>query len=730
LQATDINSQAAAMCAGLQHMSAEGRCQVLAKVFPAALCPEHRMLHSLRDCPLAVDKAKGVVKHVHATTLADEASQLSDGIVHRVRKQIESVVDSRMCDLETAVVDKLSVFASGFRPGQGDYGRSHYDSDRRGYSGGYGQSRPIGAGYQEQYNSRASPHRPRPPPPVCNVCDQRGHSAESCWIVFPDKCKDRRVLEEMVVPEHLQGIFQAQLAKLRLSGPDASHTAAAEPLPGDVYPPRAPAQHHGVMNHCVVSGLWDVMPYGDDLVTVDNGDWSPTSASAFINAFASVGIEFGDEESEEYAGHLSHLTASSVGSDDDQGSVGSMPGLIPASDSSDCEDLPALASDSAEDLPCKPPLARAFVDLRDGSSKIAVRVPESSDSSPSSLPSPQSEVSPPVAASPVAEFVDSTAGSSEAQACACGSVCRLQLEVLGDGGVVPVWQCPSASSPSCVSGVLAEGASLVQAFLARYSGAMPASFRPTANASMLTRSAARAATQAAQSADNAMPVPTPVEPVPTVVATDTAQVDPAEPTADPAAPPATTSTGAPPSTLQGTSTSRAARQPVSFAPDLATAYRQSVPGVPGLIESSVTNGFVVVPVGNLTHLLSAEGQRQLGLDARSSAASLVEASDVELDAHSVARTFTTCTRAAGLRRREVGVCQLAQPEGRPRDCMFIRTPEGVNHLPEIVFADTASDTSIVKKKVTVSYGIITDELANRTVHMSTVGGGCLVKPPL
>lgn len=46
----------------------------------------------------------------------------------------------------------------------------------------------------------------------------------------------------------------------------------------------------------------------------------------------------------------------------------------------------------------------------------------------------------------------------------------------------------------------------------------------------------------------------------------------------------------------------------------------------------------------------------------------------------------------------------------------------LHHLPEIVFADTASDTSIVKKKVAASYGIITEELANRTVHMSTVGG--------
>ena len=75
LQGSDINAQAAAMCAALQHMGSEGRCQVLAKAFPDALCPEHRMLHMLKDCPCAAEKTRGV-QHMHATSVIDEGSKI------------------------------------------------------------------------------------------------------------------------------------------------------------------------------------------------------------------------------------------------------------------------------------------------------------------------------------------------------------------------------------------------------------------------------------------------------------------------------------------------------------------------------------------------------------------------------------------------------------------------------------------------------------------------------
>jgi hypothetical protein len=54
--------------------------------------------------------------------------------------------------------------------------------------------------------------------------------------------------------------------------------------------------------------------------------------------------------------------------------------------------------------------------------------------------------------------------------------------------------------------------------------------------------------------------------------------------------------------------------------------------------------------------------------------------------------------------------------------MFIRTVEGVLRLPRVVYADSASDCQIIKKSVAQAMGIQMEELAGRTVHMSTVGG--------
>jgi hypothetical protein len=44
------------------------------------------------------------------------------------------------------------------------------------------------------------------------------------------------------------------------------------------------------------------------------------------------------------------------------------------------------------------------------------------------------------------------------------------------------------------------------------------------------------------------------------------------------------------------------------------------------------------------------------------------------------------------------------------------------HLPKVVYADSASDCSIIKGSVAKKFGVATEELVGRTVHMSTVGG--------
>jgi hypothetical protein len=57
VQASDINVKAATLSASLQHMTDVDRCEVLARLFPEALCPEHAMLHPLKVCPLVTAAA-------------------------------------------------------------------------------------------------------------------------------------------------------------------------------------------------------------------------------------------------------------------------------------------------------------------------------------------------------------------------------------------------------------------------------------------------------------------------------------------------------------------------------------------------------------------------------------------------------------------------------------------------------------------------------------------------
>lgn len=680
-QAPDIHSKAAAMCAHLSHLGAEERCQLLAKAFPAALCPEHRMLHALKDCPFAVaesDKRAKVVKQVHATSLADEASLLSEGIVKRMTQELESVVES-----------KFSAFAAGFNHGRRD--RDYHDPDRRGGGGGYGQPRPIGAGFADGHA--------RPPPPVCSFCDSRGHTAENCWILFPHKCKDRRRLDELVVPDRLQGVFQDQLAKLRLSD---DRQQGAEPLPGDAYPPRATGQHHGMLhNHCVLTDAAQLARFSDDsAVFIDD------SAFASTQHVMAVEIEYGDEDAAVSSPHAyEHSDAHSF--------TESLPELV---FDSDTEGPPGLIFDSEDGGEAGPPVPA--VPLEPLNNPVLLGNSESSDTD--SLPSsPHSSLPVPSAPAPVAVPVAAPSAAVDgALVCECGSICRLQLQSVGEGSLLPVWECPKASSDACVSGVSATGSTVLHAFVARYSGTMPASFRPADNAAvnMVTRSAARAAAQAAQpSTDRVVPAVAPAEPAAPSVSVADAAVDtaPVEPPADPAVVTPPEAVTAPRQDVHnGGGTSKPAKQPVSFAPNLASIYKQSVPGVPGLIESSVTNGFLVLPVGDVSHMLTPQAKQSLGLSTRTTATD-------GLSAHS---SYAVRSNAPSAGRREAGVCRLAQPEGRPKDCMFVRIPEGVLRLPRTVYADTASDCSIIKASVARSFGISMQELPGRTVHMSTVGG--------
>lgn len=134
----------------------------------------------------------------------------------------------------------------------------------------------------------------------------------------------------------------------------------------------------------------------------------------------------------------------------------------------------------------------------------------------------------------------------------------------------------------------------------------------------------------------------------------------------------------------------------------------------------MTNGFMIVPVGDVSGLLTDQAKVQMGLGGASAASSS--------KVHHINTCLTNAFAAAaaprphGPRRKEAGVCRLLQPEGKPAACMFVTTPEGVLRLPRVVYADSASDCSIIKASVARAYNLPVRELPERTVHMSTVGG--------
>jgi hypothetical protein len=241
LHTQDINSKAASMSTSLQHLSAGDRCQLLARAYPDALCPEHCMLHLLKVCPLAAvetdRKAKGLVQHV-LTTVADQDVSGAEGVVKRAVQEFQSMIDAQ-----------LSAFAIEHNHG---HSHSHEHCGR----GGYEQFRPVDPGYAECGGSRA-----RAPSPFCELCDRVGHTVDNCFVLYPDKCQNRQRLELFVPPPHLQALYEQQKAKL-------CQPSAAKPASGGVYPPQTAAQHHGMLhNFCIVARD---LAYWDDQVVVES----------------------------------------------------------------------------------------------------------------------------------------------------------------------------------------------------------------------------------------------------------------------------------------------------------------------------------------------------------------------------------------------------------------------------------------------------------------------------
>jgi hypothetical protein len=142
---------AVSLSRSLGHLSAEMRCQALAVAYPSDLCPEHSMLHALRDCPL-VQLHDGGQQQVHSTSCG--------GV--------------RMCDvggvlqLQHKVHALLSSFATS-------HGGDQYDR------------------------------------PECALCRRLGHVVDDCWILHPGRCPDVRVLAGIYVPHNLRALFEQRL---------------------------------------------------------------------------------------------------------------------------------------------------------------------------------------------------------------------------------------------------------------------------------------------------------------------------------------------------------------------------------------------------------------------------------------------------------------------------------------------------------------------------------------
>jgi hypothetical protein len=400
VQSRDPSAQAANLAASLQHLSVEDRCQVLAKAYPDALCPEHQMLHAMRVCPFAASdcdrKPSRHVKHVNATLAGSEVHN-TDELLQRVTQEVSSIVDT-----------KLSVFAAGYGHGHG-HGR-YYDQRGGGYSGGgYNQFRPIGPGYRDGPNYRdgfAYRERERERVlPQCDLCGKAGHSVDACFILHPEKC-DRQRLELLVPPPHLQAFFDQQKERMFASErPSQPHTADLPP--GDVYPPRGPAGQNATLhNHCVVTQGFDKGEYIVEVVD-----------DAELDGVLELGIHAA-------AIDIRHL-----------------PDLTDSSDTdAEEEPLPSLVPVDVVAEPSQPAAEPSVV--------LSEPVSLESDAEP--------ELPPAVSASAMPELI----------VCVCGSKCRLRLEVTGDQGILPVWECEAKDTDDCVSRLSANGSSVVSAFVA------------------------------------------------------------------------------------------------------------------------------------------------------------------------------------------------------------------------------------------------------------------------
>jgi hypothetical protein len=177
--------------------------------------------------------------------------------------------------------------------------------------------------------------------------------------------------------------------------------------------------------------------------------------------------------------------------------------------------------------------------------------------------------------------------SSGAPVCSCGQPCDLIVRSSHEQFGEPVWVCSKQNSAECVSGVSAGDSPLMTACVAKYAGALPASFRAAD-----VPSCSATTTRSNQN-----------KPAGCVPAASAAAAAPVQP--------AIKSVGA-----------RVSKGPVSFAPEVVAdvppvpdRVQQPSSGAAGLDSAPATGspGWLLASLGDVSGLFNEPARRQFGI---------------------------------------------------------------------------------------------------------------------
>lgn len=292
----------------------------------------------------------------------------------------------------------------------------------------------------------------------------------------------------------------------------------------------------------------------------------------------------------------------------------------------------------------------------------------------------------------VNSMLASTSSPSDCQQCAgCGHPCDVKFSLAHDTVGALTWQCPQQSTSACVSGVpVSTNDQVLHACVARYAGQLPVSYTTskTPDCECMEVSTRGQAKSSAATPASSVTAPTCSEPSKSSTATVHKQ------------------------------------KPVSFAP----AEPQKPSNAHTQQQSSLGNGWVVLPMDAARSALPSLFSSSQSDVSTTTAAVFTGNHDVMFDAAATASCMAAAARLLDnetYRSKKGGVCKLLQPLDRIEDCMMIAPlsrPSVRLALPDIVYADTCSDATFMRRSFAVQNGIECITAVGSMTHMRTVGG--------